>query len=203
MSDDRTPPSVTGQTAQARQMAEQVWKRAYRAWFAERSADDSAGALQAGDVAATDVIARAMADALSAASAANGVQVYFDCGCAGHIPSGSVPLTCSLHRDGRAKRIDILTPAPQAETLEQAVQYILKRFKADEAQGYRSRDRQFAIEILDAALRESPASPPAPAREEQASLRHAVHDFLAPYKHGAKPWTQLDEADLVAFIVSL
>lgn len=34
-------------------------------------------------------------------------------------------------------------------------------------------------------------------------LRHAVHDFLHPYKHGTKPWTQLDEADLVAFIRSL
>lgn len=39
-----------------------------------------------------------------------GVQVYFDCGCAGHIPAGSVPLACSLHKDGRAKRIDILAP---------------------------------------------------------------------------------------------
>lgn len=47
----------------ARQVAEQIWKKAYSAWCVERSADDSSGALQAGDVAATDTIARALTDA--------------------------------------------------------------------------------------------------------------------------------------------
>jgi hypothetical protein len=38
--------------------------------------------------------------------------------------------------------------------LREAAQYIHDKFAADEAAGYRSRDRQFAIEILAAALAE-------------------------------------------------
>ncbi|OXC91005.1 hypothetical protein BMR85_007335 [Achromobacter sp. KAs 3-5] len=44
------------------------------------------------------------------------------------------------------------------DVLLEAVQFILKTFKADEAQGFRSRDRQFAISILEEALKSHPAS---------------------------------------------
>jgi len=36
--------------------------------------------------------------------------------------------------------------------LRNAVDYVLSKFKRDEEQGYRSRDRQFAIAILDKAI---------------------------------------------------
>lgn len=36
--------------------------------------------------------------------------------------------------------------------LREAIETVLNTFEADEAQGYRSRDRQYAIEILRLAL---------------------------------------------------
>ncbi len=45
------------------------------------------------------------------------------------------------------------TPEPcSAAELEQAVAAVVETFERDEAQGYRSRDRQFAISILRMAL---------------------------------------------------
>jgi hypothetical protein len=41
----------------------------------------------------------------------------------------------------------------ELEQLQQAVKAVVETFSRDEAQGFRSRDRQFAIEILGAALR--------------------------------------------------
>jgi hypothetical protein len=38
------------------------------------------------------------------------------------------------------------------DVLRQAVRFVLDKFKEDEADGYRSMDRQFAIEILQKAL---------------------------------------------------
>ncbi|AMG39955.1 hypothetical protein [Achromobacter xylosoxidans] len=48
-------------------------------------------------------------------------------------------------------------PQASAEVLD-AVQVVLKAFKADEAQGYHTRDRQFAISILEQALSSPQAS---------------------------------------------
>jgi hypothetical protein len=41
---------------------------------------------------------------------------------------------------------------PDQTPLRDAVQYVLDKFKKDEAQGYHTKDRQFAIEILDKTL---------------------------------------------------
>jgi hypothetical protein len=50
-------------------------------------------------------------------------------------------------------------PAPQAsEAVLEAVQFVLKNFKASEAQGYHTRDRQFAINILEQALSAQPGA---------------------------------------------
>ncbi|MCP1404297.1 hypothetical protein [Achromobacter insolitus] len=49
--------------------------------------------------------------------------------------------------------------APQAsEAVLKAIQFVLKNFKASEAQGYHTRDRQFAISILEQALSAQPGA---------------------------------------------
>ena len=56
--------------------------------------------------------------------------------------------------DGKYVKGEPLYAAPQAsEAVLDAVQFVLKTFKTDEAQGFRSRDRQFAISILESALK--------------------------------------------------
>lgn len=45
-------------------------------------------------------------------------------------------------------RIEIERLHVEAERLHDAVDHVLRVFEKDEAQGYRSKDRQFAIEIL-------------------------------------------------------
>lgn len=57
-----------------------------------------------------------------------------------NLPSGSEP-----------------TP-PEGLSLESAARRILKTFEEDEAMGYRSRDRQFAIALLRKAFASSPAA---------------------------------------------
>lgn len=42
--------------------------------------------------------------------------------------------------------------ADEISRLRRALEHVVETFKRDEAQGYRSRDRQFAIEILEGAL---------------------------------------------------
>jgi hypothetical protein len=44
-------------------------------------------------------------------------------------------------------------------SLRWAVETVLKTFRADEAQGYRSRDRQYAIDILGKALEQATSLP--------------------------------------------
>ncbi|UAN03032.1 hypothetical protein [Achromobacter mucicolens] len=58
-----------------------------------------------------------------------------------------------------------LSPAapPASEAVLDAVQFVLKTFKASEEQGYRTRDRQFAISILEQAL----SAPPAAQKESR------------------------------------
>ncbi len=55
--------------------------------------------------------------------------------------------------------IATLDAAPQAsEAVLEAIQFVLKNFKASEAQGYHTRDRQFAISILEQALSAQPGA---------------------------------------------
>lgn len=51
----------------------------------------------------------------------------------------------------------LTAPSEYEEGLEAAVKTVLDNFKKSEAQGYRSRDRQYAIDILERSLIASPA----------------------------------------------
>jgi hypothetical protein len=52
--------------------------------------------------------------------------------------------------------------------VRRALEFILEKFRKDEAQGYRSRDRQFAIEIAEQALKAEPLPPHDQTAEDQA-----------------------------------
>lgn len=56
------------------------------------------------------------------------------------------------------KLLALITAAEERDSLRAAVETVLKNFQASEAQGYHSRDRQYAIEMLTKAL--SRTSPP-------------------------------------------
>jgi hypothetical protein len=59
------------------------------------------------------------------------------------------------------------------QTLRAALEYVVTKFEKDEAAGYRSRDRQFAIEILRAALASSSS-----VRIEQEETNEKTLDLL-------------------------
>jgi hypothetical protein len=60
---------------------------------------------------------------------------------------------CSLSPDQiellRRCAAELEAAAGECERLRADVAFVVERFKRDEAQGFRSRDRRFAIEILD------------------------------------------------------
>jgi hypothetical protein len=72
------------------------------------------------------------------------------------------------------------SPAPLDESpLRKMVEYVLQRFEKDEADGYRSKDRQFAIDVLRKGLELSSASPAPsgwlPRTELWAYLTQVIH----------------------------
>ncbi|WP_128827838.1 hypothetical protein [Achromobacter mucicolens] len=74
-------------------------------------------------------------------------------------PHAQQPLSLSKAMRSQPDKVVVLSRTVRRDdVLLEAVQFILKTFKADEAQGFRSRDRQFAISILEEALKSHPAS---------------------------------------------
>ncbi len=67
-----------------------------------------------------------------------------------------------LGRDYDGYAEELRAAATRIEQLEQAIEYVASTFERSEAQGYRSRDRQFAIELLRRVLPAPPAAPAAP-----------------------------------------
>lgn len=69
--------------------------------------------------------------------------------------------TWRLEADGRGanyclgckSRISSIDLVLRIAQMQKAIELVVSTFEKDEAQGYRSRDRQFAIEVLKTALR--------------------------------------------------
>jgi len=74
-----------------------------------------------------------------------------------HTPQGEVSFWTPTDQTP-LETITILLENYEAKQLDlsfrRAVDYVLSKFKKDEEQGYRSKDRQFAITILDKAIEE-------------------------------------------------
>lgn len=92
--------------------------------------------------------------------------------------AASPPESTDVYLKGYAAGLNDGTVRTAAAPLRDAVQYVVDKFKQDEAQGYHTKDRQFAIEILDKALSEPRSFDRSaePIRNDMRALFRSVDD---------------------------
>jgi len=97
-------------------------------------------------------------------------------------------------------------PAPASAEVERALRQIHDTFAADLKQGYRTRDKEFAVEVAAFALKHAAPPTPASAEVEAAVYDARLVDGLRGHAHvavGQAKGYMLDAADLIDRMAAL